>query len=116
VNLQSLWALTIIFLEEFKMRTVKHISGVFLCIAEKATKPESPNSKTRIFVLEQSTGHLLHGLLPTKIVRSLSLRDYISFDIEDWEVTTPEKVFGATHYYDQTEDVYKDKVDKSLLC
>jgi len=100
------------------MKTEKHISGVFLCICGKAKKPDKTDSDTRIFVMDTPLGNLYHGLLSTKIVRSLSLRDYISFDIRDYGTAKPEEVFKSPYYKKKPKDVLKvskSKVDLSLL-
>ena len=97
------------------MKKIKHISGVFMCISVKAKKPDVSESETRIFVMDVPSGQLYQGLLSTKIVYSLRNRDYISFDLKDYAIAKPDEVFKAKYFKKDPKDVYKSKVDLSLL-
>jgi hypothetical protein len=75
------------------MADKKHVEGIFMGIKIKAHKPDVPESKTRIYVMEIPSGKLYAGLLATSIVLSLRPQDAISEELDDIEKAEPKEVF-----------------------
>lgn len=90
----------------------KHIAGIFMCIKQKG-KEETGNS--RIYVLEIPSGKFFDGLLETKTVRGLQLRDSISVDLADVHVVDAGEVCHSGNYTKPPKEHFRNKVDKSLI-
>jgi hypothetical protein len=80
---------------------------IFMCIATKAHKPKSPDSNTRIYVMEIPSGRLYDGLLPTETVKKLQLRDIIPCDLSSMKpVNDCREVFEHNYFDVQPEALF----------
>lgn len=89
------------------------VSGIFMWIKVPPHKPDSPDSKTRIYVMDLPSGRLYDGLLATRDVRSLKLRDRIDVNLEDPHPAKATDVFepqNSKRFDMQMEDYLKDGV------
>jgi hypothetical protein len=81
-----------------------------MCVIGKPRKPENPKSKTRVFVMERSSGRLYEGLMPTKDVKKLQLRENCSCDISGMKQMTDYKlVFEHKKFMVQPEEFFKKR-------